>query len=137
MTRKRMWKDVDGNIVSKKPNVSGQEDATTAAAIGLESAHSIDIDPALMSPPTSLGSSSANMQTDNQNVPRVANDPWVFAPTEIDLMETSFDPIQAADGFWETSVKANQDVRVPQESAPYEDVFNPDTGIVLQHILQS
>ncbi|KAK5116829.1 hypothetical protein LTR85_009089 [Meristemomyces frigidus] len=121
-----MWKDIDGTIVAKRPDISDQQNGS--ATVTTSDSEPAGSDVALMSPPASLSSSSANTLTENQKMPVVAESQWNVAPNEINLPYNSYAPIGLADSFWETPARANQDMRALQDSAPYGDVFNPDTA---------
>lgn len=130
MTRKRMWKDENGNIVTKRPMLDSRA-SSIGSRSGSERGDSKPAHP--MSPPNSLSTTGSNghladMQA--HEAVRVANDPWMFVPEDMDLLQDNFGPLQPSEGFWESATRPTPELRAPQDSAPepYEDVFNPDTA---------
>lgn len=113
MTRKRSWKDADGNIVSKRPTLKA----------GKASHHaSKDHSPVLMSPPISGATSDSNIFLTAETEFGTGEDSWIFIPEDMGLVDDALDALNGGQGFWEMPEKAGPDPIL------YEDTFNPDTG---------
>lgn len=83
-----------------------------------------------MSPPTSGGESNANANQAPQDDYNSADDPWMFLPDNMDLMDDPLNSLNTNDGFWETPKKVIE-TQASRENALGEDTFNPDTGMSL------
>lgn len=118
MTRKRSWKDADGRIVAKRP--SGRRDERPLST----STTSDGFDATPVSPPSSADVACQSVGDGVQ----VERRPWIVdsgnaAVTEAATMDWIID-----ERFWENPLQQNRRNCVLQHSAPFEDVFNPDTG---------
>ncbi|KAF9633498.1 hypothetical protein BFW01_g4392 [Lasiodiplodia theobromae] len=149
-TRKRMWKDHDGNIVTKRPNLgkkkgsSGdqhQRSLSTSTTDSIEDAVRALGGDAPISPPISSTHSS---QSDgygrrSSDACDATTDPtvetWVFPPLELSpgpepQPYPELEPLaQETDRFWSNAggLQASS-LRNLSDDVPYDDIFNPDTA---------
>lgn len=139
-TRKRLWRDADGNIVTKRPKSSLRPDGSTANTehLSLDEAddqpqlHSHSESPQVyeppLSPPPSLTSAEARAQDEMSYfiAPKDLQADFDFPP----LMDIGADP-EAID-FFVDSQWPQQLIEPPSlasGAAAFDDVFNPDTGM--------
>lgn len=110
MTRKRSWKDADGNIVSKKPQLDGNNEPETMA---------INDTAPLLSPPLSFGTA------DNQGPDATNGNPLDRSPPLIQNQPvlTELDTAALTQNGLSTDMP---DFTVHDDL--FEDAFNPDTG---------
>lgn len=118
MTRKRSWKDADGNIVSKRPTLKAGKQSHHAS----KDQGSKEPSPLLMSPPISGAASDSNIYLSAETEFGTGEDPWMFIPDDMGLVDDALDTLNAGESFWEIPEKTQPD------PIPYEDTFNPDTG---------
>lgn len=150
-TRKRMWKDQEGNIVTKRPNLGknsqpasptsdqhqrSQSISTTASVE--DTVHALCAD-APISPPISSthSSQSDGHRRRSSDACDATADPtietWVFPPLELSPgpeLHTYPDPdplTQEPDRFWSNAPASS--LRGLCDDVPYDDIFNPDTGM--------
>lgn len=134
-TRKRMWRDANGNIVSKRPtlpyNAANRQKDTSPDYNG--SANSNDdhnqfetqqpVEP--LSPPRSTLSSSSGGRTQQQlPEPTIAEDVWSNEP----LSAYSESAPDICDFLVNSSWGSQPSQDLAMGGSPYEDMFNPDTG---------
>lgn len=124
MTRKRSWKDVNGNIVTKKPKTTVGQERQLHGAVQLSRRPS----PALVSPPISGGASNSSLNRTTEDDTCEASDPWTYEYGHDGHFEDTLATLEAHETFWELPDKASQDVCNTQDLSLYEDSFNPDTG---------
>lgn len=118
MTRKRMWKDDEGRIVTKRPMINNQ---------GCNVQIGTDSDCRTLSP-ISGGTSEGHYTTvESTNPTATTNDAWAFFPFDMKLTDGS---MQDGDSFWEAPNNANPAVPTDLENVMFEDAFNPDTGML-------
>ncbi|KAG9952104.1 FAD/NAD(P)-binding domain-containing protein, partial [Aureobasidium melanogenum] len=110
MTRKRSWKDADGNIVSKKPQLDGNNEPETMA---------INDTAPLLSPPLSFGTA------DNQGPDATNGNPLDRSPPLIQNQPvlTELDTAALTQNGLSTDMP---DFTVHDDL--FEDAFNPDTA---------
>ncbi|OCL10660.1 hypothetical protein AOQ84DRAFT_337115 [Glonium stellatum] len=130
-TRKRMWKDADGNIVTKRPNLTTEQQQRAHTEESSSFTHSSNTqNGAPISPPISNSNSFGRSRTDDQDVAFSGGDLWTFnhlntipplPPSEI------YQP-QAEEHFWSSNITPQPLVQGQTEDPPYDDVFNPDTA---------
>jgi len=120
MTRKRSWKDADGNIVTKKPHLEqGHGDEQSK-----ENDTANDVAP-LLSPPLSFGvadvqgSNAMDRETVDESLP-CFNDFRRFS----ELDETILNQNDLFPDLSTTTIDDNL----------FEDAFNPDTGLITIHL---
>lgn len=113
MTRKRSWKDADGNIVSKKPQLDESTEQDISA---------INDAAPLLSPPLSFGTADGNGPDATNRNPLDRSPPLIHdqpVSTELDTAGlTQNDLLTEMPDF---AVDDNL----------FEDAFNPDTGSTL------
>ncbi|EKG22110.1 Transcription factor fungi [Macrophomina phaseolina MS6] len=154
-TRKRMWKDHDGNIVTKRPNL-GKKNSTRrsspssdhhARSLSTSTADSVDeaihtlTGDAPISPPISSTQSSGSddYARRSSNACDTATDPtfenWVFPPLELSPAPEPHsypepEPLaQDTDRFWSNAGgPQTASLRNLSDDVPYDDIFNPDTA---------
>lgn len=154
-TRKRMWKDHEGNIVTKRPNL-GKKSAHRASPSSDQHQRSLstsstgsqeDVVRALhgeppISPPISSTHSSqsdgygrrSSDACDQTADPTIET--WVFPPLELSPAPEPHaypepEPLaQETDRFWSNAggLPASS-LRNLSDDVPYDDIFNPDTGM--------
>lgn len=135
-TRKRMWRDADGNIVTRRPTLpsnnptatSQQENQRGMIQQHENNNHGYEMPPneEPLSPPRSMTSPDSNGTGQQQisELPTMAKDKWnaVSLPS---LMKDGPEMCEfLANSSWgsEPSMTAND--------IPFNDMFNPDTGTV-------
>lgn len=109
MTRKRSWKDADGNIVAKKPILVGHVDKNSRDVRDGSA-------PQPLLPQTFQAASPEPTATSPGPV-----EPWMSVPREMDLNTTLVNQCNVESSFWEAS-------KAVDDYAPTSDPFNPDTG---------
>jgi hypothetical protein len=134
-TRKRMWRDADGNIVSKRPTLPNNNPAATSQhhISNFENEHQSGSDsytdmPRSQEPPLtprSMGSySSRNDQRQASTRDGITENQW-----EVDLCSTGDDP-ELCDFLINSSWGAQQPQPLSNMAHnPFDDMFNPDTGL--------
>lgn len=154
-TRKRMWKDHDGNIVTKRPNLGkksthrhspssdqhGRSLSTSTTASFEDAIHTLRGD-APISPPISStqSSQSEDYGRRSSNACDTTADPtfetWVFPPLELSPAPDTHsypepEPLaQETDRFWSNAGGPQaSSLRNLSDDVPYDDIFNPDTGM--------
>jgi hypothetical protein len=139
-TRKRMWKDSDGNIVAKKPALDSSVEASSGSA---------PQQPHLEDPLQSL-SELTHFHSHEHGAPisPLSCDPSLchstfddhdsgiasgYPPTNLDVnalsVSESLSPID--DQFWSTNLPQPEPeplVPLAFDDAPFDDIFNPDTA---------
>jgi hypothetical protein len=146
-TRKRMWKDSDGNIVTKRPHSSRQqhqhqlqqqrdqsqkltsEHTPSLALFEIHTGHNRQ-GGVPISPPISTSNSYDRSYSDDQDAHTSQDDLWSLNPFNINTTIEPADIYQPAveDRFWSGDLAAPLEPS-PEEDVPYDDIFNPDTGI--------
>ena len=120
-TRKRMWRDEEGNIVTKRPAIKNDESSRSMTVATEEPNGSLAFDRTVpISPPTSTSNSD-----------RLQHEPTNF---EFTALEGPLNPLHISplppesDIFWSDAV---QGTAVGTENAAdilYDDIFQPDTA---------
>ena len=132
-TRKRMWRDANGNITTKRPKLPeypSQEKGFTAGYSSLNGFdNSYDLQEVIepLSPPRSLFSSgSAGQSQQELSVATFSNEPWATEP-----LPAFMDTAPEACDFLENSSWGSQPSHstLPTGEGSYNDIFNPDTGM--------
>ncbi|EOA88745.1 uncharacterized protein SETTUDRAFT_73803, partial [Exserohilum turcica Et28A] len=136
-TRKRMWKDAEGKIVTKKPTLvsvantapltSPLQDQVFQSLQDLASfaAHDQSLP---ISPPSSNNPSLPNTLEDHDSGIGSNDQPVALDPTSISAQDT-FSPIDPR--FWSTDITQPQPESFPSavfDDASFDDIFNPDTA---------
>lgn len=141
-TRKRMWKDAEGKIVTKKPALSNgiqkpQVQPQLHEENPLQSLPDFDPfstagDGAPISPPISNNASLSHSWDDHDSGINVGFPSNTLNPNTLSHSE-SFSPIDQR--FWSTDISQPQDSSLPDpftstafDDAPFDDIFNPDTA---------
>jgi hypothetical protein len=136
-TRKRMWRDAEGNIVTKRPTLPNNNPSTTFQQNGpsLENQHSEDssinthiprLDDSLLTPRSTGSYSSNNRQ---QISPRASASAGQW-DTNLATNFTS-DP-EMCDFLNNSSWGTQQQQPISaMTSNPFDDMFNPDTGMTI------
>ncbi|KAL1651220.1 hypothetical protein SLS58_000558 [Diplodia intermedia] len=152
-TRKRMWKDQEGNIVTKRPNLGKnsqptspssdqhQRSLSTSTTASIEDAVRALRGDAPISPPISSthSSQSDDYGRRSSDACDATTDPtvetWVFPPLELSPgPEThaypELEPLtQETDRFWSSAGGLQtSSLRNLSDDVPYDDIFNPDTA---------
>lgn len=138
-TRKRLWRDADGNIVTKRPRpVNHSDDSTTTLEDLLSEEnvgepedrrmhHSKDqhqVVESPLSPPPSLASAEARVQDDFFVAPNELQAGFDMPP----LMDTGAEAIDFfVDSQWPSQFM--EPIPADSNTAAFDDVFNPDTGM--------
>lgn len=132
-TRKRLWRDADGNIVTKRPRSTQRSDASDASSGNLaledQDSHSQTYEP-MLSPPPSLTSAEARIQDDFSCfvAPGDLQADFDFPP----LMDAGQDTMDFfADDPWSSQVQPLAPLPAVSNDAGFDDMFNPDTGKTL------
>lgn len=141
-TRKRMWRDADGNIVTKKPALphhavaQQRRDSETDEPTQLNANY--DISPSLepLSPPRSTLSSNSNSRMQQQQLQQQISAPMVSVPDErwaSDGLPAFRNEAPDMCDFLANSSWGSQPAQpaIAMNNVPYDDMFNPDTGILL------
>lgn len=132
-TRKRMWKDAEGNIVTKKPALSEDHQPQTLQSDPLSSALS-DFTPlqqdqgAPISPPISHNPSLGHSSLDDHDSGIASGYPPTLDANALSNSD-SFSPIDQQ--FWSNNLSQSQNepfVPTTFDDAPFDDIFNPDTA---------
>jgi hypothetical protein len=130
-TRKRLWRDADGNIVNtRRPN--RQEHARrrqlAAKTTKVKDAKQQNDEAAPPSPPTSNTSSSSSRNAEPASENNVPQDSW--PPMEIDPLLTNDDSGDSLDFLCNASWGSQTfpTFMGASEDLPYDDIFKPDTG---------
>ncbi|KAF2836187.1 hypothetical protein M501DRAFT_996898 [Patellaria atrata CBS 101060] len=132
-TRKRMWRDADGNIVTKKPtlghtNSSPLSQGVPSTVDGDRSSRQGQQAGAPISPPIStINSDQYLLRPTSQESIDATEDPWVFVPVGVDHPQQSYVPTES-DPFWSAQSRPQGGIRSLPDDVPYDDVFNPDTA---------
>ncbi|KAK8164255.1 fungal-specific transcription factor domain-containing protein, partial [Phyllosticta citrichinensis] len=150
-TRKRMWKDVDGKIVTKRPNLGTTSQQGSPREIQRESpapSASIEDDAQDLgiaipiSPPISSNNSNSSETYERRashatNATELASDDWVFPPLALspghESSELYQDPEtlpQETERFWGSNEGYSSSTAISKsfDDVPYDDIFNPDTA---------
>ncbi|KAF2847601.1 hypothetical protein T440DRAFT_456029 [Plenodomus tracheiphilus IPT5] len=141
-TRKRMWKDADGRIVTKKPTLSRDRGRTQS----LPTVHHDDPlqslpdfvnfssleEGAPISPPIS-NNASLSQSWDDQDSGIVSGYPANISKPNALSASDDFSPTDQR--FWSTDLTQPQQSTLPDpfasatfDDAPFEEIFNPDTA---------
>ncbi|KAK7557293.1 fungal-specific transcription factor domain-containing protein [Phyllosticta citricarpa] len=150
-TRKRMWKDVDGKIVTKRPNLGTnsqqgspreiQHESPSAAASIEDDARDLGIEIPI-SPPISSTNSNPSETFERRashvtTATELASDDWVFPPLALspghessELYQDTETLPQETERFWGSTdgFSSSAGISKPYEDVPYDDIFNPDTA---------
>lgn len=129
-TRKRLWRDADGNIVTKKPKPVHNSDASTSSLEGSildeardEPRNQPQMPESPLSPPTSLSGAEARVQDDFFAAPDDLQESFDIPP----LMDTGAEAIDFfIDSQWPSQF--TEPTAPSSNDAAFNDVFNPDTG---------
>lgn len=139
-TRKRLWRDADGNIVTKRPKAAQRSDASITSFEDLildePTDHSRDqfrdqaqaIEPPL-SPPPSLASAEARLQDDFFVAPDALQVGFEMPPPLMDPGAEAIDFF--IDSQWPSQFM--EPMSTGPDNAAFDDVFNPDTGMCIFH----
>lgn len=135
-TRKRMWKDSDGNIVTKRPSLSNPQPEASEHAHEvshlLPDFHEFNHGAVPISPPTSASNSgsSTHQRPPSQDAQPIHDDSWGPSILHIGQQQQQQQvlPVAAQEGFWASGAVAGNDQQVYGGDVPYDDMFNPDTG---------
>ncbi|OJD29075.1 c2h2 finger domain transcription factor [Diplodia corticola] len=152
-TRKRMWKDQDGNIVTKRPNLGKNRSAapssaqhgrslSTSTTASIEDAVRVLGGDAPISPPISSthSSQSDDYGRRSSDACDATTDPttveaWVFPPLELSPgpephAYPELEPLaHETERFWSNaSGLQTSSLRNLSDDVPYDDIFNPDTA---------
>lgn len=111
MTRKRLWKDADGNIVSKKPQIDETNEHETCVVN--------DAAP-LLSPPLSFGTAD---NQDAMNVNSLDRSP--------PLLQDQSDSTELDTAILTQNGHLPEMTNFAVDDNLFEDAFNPDTGLAL------
>lgn len=121
MTRKRSWKDADGNIVAKKPHLDESTEIEKSEERNLNS----DAAP-LLSPPLSFGTADVqgpdlmNMETMDDSLPLFQDQRRISELDEAILDQNNLFPDLSTHTI---------------DDNLFEDAFNPDTGLIPVQLL--
>ncbi|KAF2085590.1 hypothetical protein K490DRAFT_46125 [Saccharata proteae CBS 121410] len=143
-----MWKDAEGNIVTKRPNLANRrpssvlsQDQYSSGSSGSSRRGSGDIhgDAPISPPISSIHSANSDGNGRRSSDVTTSSDPsleaWAFPPLELSPgpepeAYVPLEPLQeASDKFWSAAhglPAAN--LRTNNDDVPYDDVFNPDTA---------
>ncbi|KAF3046349.1 hypothetical protein E8E12_003636 [Didymella heteroderae] len=140
-TRKRMWKDEEGKIVTKKPAIAIEaqkpkpppqpqphpqhEDPLQALADFALFAHHEEGAP--ISPPISHNASLSNSLDDHDSGIASAYPPTILDPNT--LSTQTFSPVEQS--FWSADLSqpdSDPFATTTFDDAPFDDIFNPDTA---------
>ncbi|KAK8236441.1 fungal-specific transcription factor domain-containing protein, partial [Phyllosticta capitalensis] len=149
-TRKRMWKDVDGKIVTKRPNLGTssqqgspeirQESPNAAASIeddAREFGIEIPISPPISSTNSNPSETYERRASHATTATELASDDWVFPPLALspghespELYQDTETLPQETERFWGSSegISSTTGISKPFDDVPYDDIFNPDTA---------
>lgn len=146
-----MWKDVDGKIVTKRPNLGTgsqqgspieiQHESPAAAASIEDDARDLGIEIPI-SPPISSNNSNSSETCERRashatTATELASDDWVFPPLALspghESSELYQDPEtlpQETERFWGSNEALSSSTVISKtfDDAPYDDIFNPDTA---------
>ncbi|KAF2270332.1 hypothetical protein CC78DRAFT_538885 [Lojkania enalia] len=136
-TRKRMWKDADGNIVAKKPALSQDASQPTPQDVGQDA---LEIPPlpefvsfqpqedgAPISPPISHGHSLSHSTLDDHDSGIASS--FSISLDTIGLSNSDSRSPLTEQRFWSSNLPQSEPF--PQsvfDDAPFDDIFNPDTA---------
>ncbi|KAK7540938.1 fungal-specific transcription factor domain-containing protein [Phyllosticta citribraziliensis] len=146
-----MWKDVDGKIVTKRPNLGSGSQQGSPREIQHESpapAASIEDDARdfgteiPISPPISSNNSNSSETYERRashatTATELASDDWVFPPLALspghESSELYQDPEtlpQETERFWGSNEGLSSSTAISKtfDDVPYDDIFNPDTA---------
>lgn len=151
-TRKRMWKDADGNIVAKKPaleNANVNASASQPLSAPRSSTSSSSEDPlqslsdfaafhhhnegAPISPPISHNASLGHSTLDDHDSGIASGYPPTLDANALSTSD-SFSPSAIDQQFWSSNLPQPQPEPEPFattttfDDAPFDDIFNPDTA---------
>ncbi|KAF2767123.1 hypothetical protein EJ03DRAFT_316261 [Teratosphaeria nubilosa] len=114
MTRKRSWKDANGDIVTQRPKPNNVRSVGELPE---------DSDFAFMSPPTSMKSCNGNPTVQDMTA---AQEDVDFSLPTLELTRFAGPDLPSSDMFWDTPLHAAQSLQ--SKNTMYEDIFNPDTA---------
>lgn len=137
-TRKRMWKDAEGKIVTKKPNLGDENNAPPSS----DSQPGNQLPPlpdfsipfpnheegAPISPPISHKASGSLSWDDHDSGIGTNYPPTTLNPTTLSTSD-SFSPIDQR--IWSADLSQPQPepfISTSFDDAPFDDIFNPDTA---------
>ncbi|OCK82677.1 hypothetical protein K432DRAFT_415193 [Lepidopterella palustris CBS 459.81] len=123
-----MWKDAEGNIVTKRPNsTASQQQRRNEVTPGVLPSHQSESG-APISPPISTSNSYGRSYSDDQEAPVPSDDLWAFAPLNIHPLPPAdiYQP-PVEERFWSSDLPVPI-VQTQSEDVPYDDIFNPDTA---------
>ncbi|XPS70937.1 hypothetical protein M3J09_003133 [Ascochyta lentis] len=137
-TRKRMWKDAEGKIVTKKPAIAAEAQKPQPS---LQSQHEDPLqtlaefalfasneDGAPISPPISHNASLGNSLDDHDSGIASGYPPTTLDPSALSASHT-FSPTDQR--FWSTDLtqpESDPFATTAFDDAPFDDIFNPDTA---------
>jgi hypothetical protein len=134
-TRKRMWKDAEGNIVTKKPHVqqdgtqpySPEEDPLGQAIQDFIPFQQHDEGPLPISPPISHDPSLGRSAFDDRDSGIASAYPSTLDPNTLSSSGDGSPPIDQQ--FWSgTGPQPEPFLAATFDDAPFDDIFNPDTA---------
>ena len=126
-----MWKDADGNIVPKRPNLTTQQQQRAQTEESSNFSHSNNVhNGAPISPPISTSNSFGRPRTDDQDVAFPGGNLWTFNHLNNLHSLPPSDIYQTEEHFW-SSNPTPPIIQGRTEDSPYDDPFNPDTGKAL------
>ncbi|KAL1303765.1 hypothetical protein AAFC00_007104 [Neodothiora populina] len=122
MTRKRSWKDADGNIVAKRPTLEPEKNG--AEESNANGPHPISPASALVSEPHQTSVSNVT----EPRRPSAVDDSWT-RPQHDDLpLNDTINSFREEDTFWEVPAAKGNDDQIVNEDVIGDNVFNPDTA---------
>ncbi|KAL6703053.1 hypothetical protein ACN47E_010260 [Coniothyrium glycines] len=135
-TRKRMWKDVDGKIVTKKPTLSHDLPKSPSQADhdgSLDSLNDLLIfatqeEGAPISPPISHSASHVHSWDDHDSGTDINHTATTLDPNHLSA-PGSYSPLDQR--FWSADLhqtRADPFVPTVLNDAPFDEIFNPDTA---------
>lgn len=138
-TRKRMWRDADGNIVAKRPTLPNNNPAITSQQknSSLENREQENTNNGyvahqnaeLLSPPESLMSSNSSgrgQQQMSNNIVTMPENQWNVDPLPSFRNDAPDMCEFLANSSWGSQPSQSS---MPISTVPYDDMFNPDTGM--------
>ncbi|ORX91356.1 fungal-specific transcription factor domain-domain-containing protein [Clohesyomyces aquaticus] len=139
-TRKRMWKDADGNIVTKKPTLASSQHNHSPRGHRLDNHGPLDSSPdfipfqdhhngAPISPPISHDPSLGHASFDDHDGEIAGGYPSILNPHSLSTSESYSPPSDQR--FWSPNLPQTEPF-IPSTTAfndaPFDDVFNSDTA---------
>ncbi|KAL3426091.1 hypothetical protein PVAG01_02882 [Phlyctema vagabunda] len=132
-TRKRLWRDADGNIVSKRPTLSGGHSTASQERHSFiedqnvpNSGSTYDLNPMEpLSPPRSLLSSDSGRMASQMPIVTMPEETWSNDPLSHFRSDTTEMCEFLANSSWGSQPSQTS---MAMGAIPYDDMFNPDTA---------